>query len=45
MNAGDLHPNIGLYDDEYEALMYAPENQGEIEMLIGKDLDASNCLP
>lgn len=45
MNAGDLHPNIGLYDEEYEALMYAPENQGEIEMLIGKELEASNCLP
>lgn len=43
--AADLHPNLGIYDEEIEALMYADENQSEIEMLIGHELDASNCLP
>lgn len=43
--AADLHPDIGLYDDEIEVLMYADENQSEIEMLIGHELEASNCLP
>jgi hypothetical protein len=43
--AADLHPHIGLYDDAIEALMYAEENQSEIEMLIGHELEASNCLP
>jgi hypothetical protein len=43
--AADLHPEIGLYDDEIEPLLYADENQSEIEMLIGHELEASNCLP
>lgn len=43
--AADLHPSLGIYDDDYEALMYADENQSEIEMLIGHELEASNCLP
>ncbi|MBP7292100.1 MAG: hypothetical protein KBB21_36075, partial [Nannocystaceae bacterium] len=44
-DAADLHDNIGLYDDEIRELMYAQENQSEIEMLIDHELDASNCLP
>jgi hypothetical protein len=43
--AADLHPHIGIYDGEIEELMYADENQSEIEMLIGQELEASNCLP
>ncbi len=43
--AGDLHDNIGLYDQDIRQLMYADENQSEIEMLIDHELEASNCLP
>ncbi len=43
--AADLHPHLGIYDAEIEELLYAEENQSEIEMLIDHELDASNCLP
>lgn len=43
--AADLHPDLGIHDDAIEQLLYASENQVEIEMFIGHDLDASNCLP
>ena len=41
----DEHPHIGIHDDEIRPLMYAPENQAEIEMFIDHELAASNCLP
>lgn len=43
--SADLHDNLGIYDAEIEELLYADENQSEIEMLIDHELDASNCLP
>lgn len=41
----DMHPHIGIEDDAIRDLMYAPDNQAEIEMFIDHELDASNCLP
>ena len=43
--AADLHPGLGIHDDEIETLLYADDNQVEFEMFIGHELDASNCLP
>lgn len=43
--AADLHPDLGINDDAIEQLLYADENQVELEMFIGHELDASNCLP
>lgn len=43
--AADLHPHLGIADDEIEPFMYAPEHQAEIEMFIDHPLAASNCLP
>jgi hypothetical protein len=43
--AADLHPDLGIHDDEIEVYMYAPANQAEIEMFIDHPLQASNCLP
>jgi hypothetical protein len=43
--AADLHPHLGISDDEIEPYMYDPANQAEIEMFIDHPLQASNCLP
>lgn len=43
--AADLHPDLGIHDDEIEQLLYADDNQSEIELFIDHELDASNCLP
>ncbi|MEM6994617.1 MAG: hypothetical protein AAF721_29145 [Myxococcota bacterium] len=43
--AADLHPDLGINDDAIEQLLYADENQVEMEMFIDHELDASNCLP
>jgi hypothetical protein len=41
----DELPHIGIHDAEIRQLMYAPENQSEIEMFIDHELAPSNCLP
>ncbi len=45
LDFADAHPHIGIHDQEIRALLYAPQNQAEIEMFIGRAVDASNCLP
>jgi len=45
LDKADAHPHLGIHDQEIRALLYAPDNQGEIEMFIGQAVDASNCLP
>lgn len=35
----------GIGDDEIEENLYAEDNVREIELFIGKDVDASPCLP
>lgn len=43
--AADLHPHLGIHDDEIAPYLYDAANQGEIEMFIDHALEASNCLP
>ena len=45
MEAADLHPDLGIHDDEIEVLLYREDNQAELEMFIDHELEASNCLP
>lgn len=40
----DLEPHVGIRDDEIRANLYAPHNVAEIEMLIGRCVDDTNCL-
>jgi len=37
-------PNLGINDHAIEAHVHDPEHQGEIELFVGRDLQASNCL-
>lgn len=37
-------PNLGVGDHAIEDHMHDPEHQGEIELFVGRDLQASNCL-
>jgi hypothetical protein len=41
----DAHPHLGIHDQEIRAHLYAPDNQAEIELFIGRPVDASACLP
>ncbi|MEM6991903.1 MAG: hypothetical protein AAF721_15450 [Myxococcota bacterium] len=41
----DEHPELGINDAAIRDLMYQADNQGEIEMFIDHELEASNCLP
>ncbi|MCX4246792.1 hypothetical protein [Paraliomyxa miuraensis] len=41
----DAHPDLGIHDQEIRAHLYAPDNQAEIEMFIGRAVQASSCLP
>lgn len=41
----DMFPALGISDDEIEPYLYAPENEQEIELFIGREVNASNCLP
>lgn len=41
----DAHPELGINDAAIREVMYAPENMAEIEMFVGHELEASNCLP
>lgn len=40
----DLEPHVGIRDDEIRVNLYAPHNVAEIEMLIGRCVDDTNCL-
>ncbi len=40
----DLEPHVGIRDDDIRANLYAPHNVAEIEMLIGRCVDDTNCL-
>lgn len=41
----DAHPHLGIHDQEIRAHLHAPDNQAEIELFIGRPVDASACLP
>ncbi len=41
----DAHPELGINDAAIREHMYLPENVAEIEMFVGHELEASNCLP
>ena len=41
----DEHPELGINDAAIRAVMYAPDNVAEIELFVGHELEASNCLP
>jgi len=45
LEKADAFPELGIYDQEIRAHLHAPENQAEIEMFIGRPVEASNCLP
>jgi hypothetical protein len=45
LEVADEHQHIGIHDAAIRELVYAPHNLAEIEMFIGANLDASNCLP
>lgn len=45
LEQADMHPHLGIHDQEIRTRLYAAENQAEIEMFIGQAVDASNCLP
>lgn len=45
LDFADAHPHLGIHDQEIRANLYAPHNQAEIEMLVGRPLAASSCLP
>ena len=40
----DAEPRVGIRDGDIRANLYAAHNIGEIEMLIGRCVDATNCL-
>ena len=41
----DEYPELGINDAAIREVMYAPQNMAEIEMFVGHELEASNCLP
>jgi hypothetical protein len=45
LERADAFPELGIYDQEIRANLYDPDNQAEIEMFIGRPVQASNCLP
>lgn len=45
LERADAYPELGIHDQEIRAHLYAPDNQAEIEMFIGRPLEASSCLP
>jgi hypothetical protein len=45
LERADAFPELGIYDQEIRAHLHAPDNQAEIEMFIGRPVQASNCLP
>lgn len=45
LERADAFPELGIHDQEIRANLYAPENQAELEMFIGRPLQAGSCLP
>jgi hypothetical protein len=45
LELADNFPNLGINDAMYRDLAHQPANMAEIEMFIGKPVNASACLP
>ena len=45
LEKADAFPELGIHDLEIRANLHAPDNQAEIEMFIGRPLQAGPCLP
>lgn len=45
LQQADAFPELGIYDQEIRAHLHAADNQAEIELFIGRPVQASNCLP
>jgi hypothetical protein len=45
LEQADAFPQLGIQDQEIRAHLHAADNQAEIEMFIGRPVQASSCLP
>lgn len=45
LEKADAIPSLGIHDQEIRAHLHAADNQAEIELFIGRPVQASACLP